>query len=421
MAATGTAIFKPPVQGTVARATTEETSSLGWGVFYWVVNVGGTAAPFGAAMLRGEVDWHLVFYAGAIVTSLNFLPAFLLYKEPERIAPADGADDTRGPAEVFLSSIANVFKDARLVAFLLIFSLFWLMFMQLWDLLPNFIDEWVDSTDVAGAFGALSSGLIQENGQVKPEMIINIDSASIILLVIPISWLISRMNKVVAMVLGMLISLVGFVAAGATSIGLLCCIMVFVFAIGEMMCSPTFNAYVGLIAPKDKKALYMGYANIPFAIGWALGNLISGPLYENIGSKFNLARDYMIHTLGMNAELVSNKDALPNDQVMESMAYVMQTGDSGAVHGAVETLVGQLAAGDVPQEHFTQAFANIAAQVDAGALRKATQVLWDTYDPQMVWYYLGAIGLLGTLGMLVFYFATPRSAASESATNAGDE
>ena len=420
MAATGTAIFKPPVQGTVAKATTEETSSLGWGLFYWVVNIGGTAAPFGAAMLRGEFDWHLVFYAAAIVTSVNFLPAFLLYKEPERDVAADGTDDARGPVAVFLSSIANIFKDMRLLAFLLIFSMFFLMFMQLWDLMPNFIDEWVDTSDVAGAFSFVHSSLVQEDGQVKPEMIINIDSASIILLVIPLSWAISRLNKVVAMVLGMLISLVGFVAAGATNIGLLCCIMVFVFAIGEMMCSPTFSAYVGLIAPKDKKALYMGYSNMPFAIGWALGNLISGYLYENISSKFNLARDYMINTLGMSSELVSNKDALPNDQVLESMAYVMQTGDSGTVHSAVSSLAERLAAGEVPQEDVAQTFADIAAQVDTSALREATQLLWDTYDPQMVWYYLGAVGLLGTLGMLLFYFVTPRSVESAPATEETD-
>jgi dipeptide/tripeptide permease len=86
LVATGTAIFKPPVQGTVARATSERTSSLGWGLFYWVVNIGGALAPMLAAILRAEIDWQLVFYGAAVVTLLNFLPAFILYREPERIA-----------------------------------------------------------------------------------------------------------------------------------------------------------------------------------------------------------------------------------------------------------------------------------------------------------------------------------------------
>jgi MFS family permease len=288
----GTAVFKPPCHGTIAKTTDEKTSSMGWGVFYWVVNIGGALAPMAAAQLRGEIDWHYVFYAAAIVTALNFLPLFILYREPAK----DGQkaeDEQRGPVGVFLHSIMTIFKDPRLVVFLLIFSCFWLMFMQLWDLLPNFIDEWVDTSDVAPFFGWFSEGWVQANGQVKPEMLINIDSIAIIALVLVVSWLIRKMNKVVAMIVGMLISLVGFVGAGYTMLGWLCCLAIFIFAIGEMMCSPTFSAYIGLIAPKDKKALYMGYSNIPFAIGWALGNLVGGYFYEHRGARAELAMKHL--------------------------------------------------------------------------------------------------------------------------------
>ncbi len=289
----GTAIFKPPCHGTIAKTTDEQTSSMGWGVFYWVVNIGGALAPMAAAQLRGEINWHYVFYAAAIVTGLNFLPLFILYREPKK----DGQkaeDGQRGPVGVFLHSIMTIFKDPRLVVFLLIFSCFWLMFMQLWDLLPNFIDEWVDTSDVAPFFGWFSEGWVLASGQVKPELVINIDAIAIIALVLVVSWLIRKMNKVVAMIVGMLISLVGFVGAGYTMLGWFCCLAIFIFAIGEMMCSPTFSAYIGLIAPKDKKALYMGYSNIPFAIGWALGNAVGGYFYEHRGARAELAMKHLV-------------------------------------------------------------------------------------------------------------------------------
>src|SRR4026208_676508 len=38
--ATGTAFFKPSLQGSLAQNLTKENSSVGWGIFYWVVNVG---------------------------------------------------------------------------------------------------------------------------------------------------------------------------------------------------------------------------------------------------------------------------------------------------------------------------------------------------------------------------------------------
>lgn len=363
---TGTAIFKPPCHGTVARSVTEETSSVGWGLFYWVVNIGGALAPMCAALLRKEIDWHLVFYGAAVVTTCNFLPAFLLFKEPLKEPTKADEGQTQGPIDVFLSSIGTILKDPRLVLFLLISSCFWFMLMQLWDLLPNFVEEWVDSADVAPIFGWFSKGWVLDSGQTKPEMIININGLSIIVLVLPISWLIARINKVGAMVIGMAIAVVGCVGAGATSIGLLCCLMILVFSIGEMTCSPTFNAYIGLIAPKDKKALYMGYSNIPFAIGWAGGNAVSGVLYENLASKFKFAREYMINQLGMPQQIVQD---LPKEKVMETMAAAMHGGRGVSVI-------------------------------------EANRVLWDMHHPYVVWVYLGAIGLVGTSGMLIFYFAT---------------
>lgn len=371
--AMGTAIFKPAVHGTIAKTTTEETSSMGWGVFYWIVNIGGALAPMIAAPLRGEINWHYVFYGAAIVTALNFIPAFTLYKEPEK-EPVKPGEQEKGPAEVFASSIGTVFKDLRLVVFLLIFSCFWLMFMQLWDLLPNFIDEWVNTADVAPYFGFFSKSWLLESGQVKPEMIINVNPWSIILLVIPISALIGRVSKVAAMVVGMLISLVGFVLTGSTMLGWFTVLMIFLFSIGEMTCSPTFSAYVGLIAPKDKKALYMGYSNIPFAIGWAAGNGIGGRMYETMSSKFDLAREYMVSHLGVAPDQVKE---LGNQDVMARL--------TAAMNGVSE--------------------------------HQATRVLWETYHPWKVWYYLGAFGLAGTIGMIIFYFATRRSvhvAPSES-------
>jgi dipeptide/tripeptide permease len=415
---TGTAIFKPPAQGTIAKSTDEETSSLGWGIFYWTVNIGGALAPMGAAWLRLEISWDRVFYAAAIVTALNFLPAFLLYREPEKDPEDIKKQEGKGIFATFFSSIGTIFQDLRLVVFLGIFSCFWLMFMQLWDLLPNFIDEWVDSRDVASIFGAVSKGWVLDSGQVKPEMIINIDAISIILLVIPISWLVGKINKVAAMVIGMIISLVGFVAAGYTMLGWFCCAMVFVFSIGEMVCSPTFNAYVGLIAPRDKKALYMGYANIPFAIGWAAGGALGGWLYDRIASKFDLARQFMVNRLGMDASFVMNQEKLPKEQVMQTMAKALETGNGPGIQEALRHWWSGINVAAIPQGELAgtidKGFAGVLGHVEPSSIDHATRVLWDLHHPYMVWVYLGVMGLLGTIGMIVFYFATRRSLAAES-------
>lgn len=356
----GTAIFKPPVQGTIAKASTKENSSIAWGIFYWMVNVGGFLAPLLAAIVRGEINWRLVFFCAAGVTAFNFIPTIFFYREPERIR--DGKRKT--VQQTFVDTITTL-KDKNFLVFLAIFSGFWFMFMQLWDLLPNFIDEWVFSRDIAPFFGAMNHNWVLSNGLVKPEILINIDSFAIIALMLPMAWLTGKFHPMIALIGGMAISLVGFFASGCTNIGFVVAMAIFVFAIGEMWCSPKFSEYIGLTAPADKKALYMGYSNIPFAVGWGLGNLISGYLYESLGSKEHFARDYLVNHLGMSTGAVKD---LSQDKVMDTMASMMST--SGRT-----------------------------INVD-----DATRVLWDLHHPWIVWVILGAVGTIATFAMVWYYF-----------------
>ena len=369
LVAVGTGVFKPAIQGTIAGTATVKNSCVAWGTFYWVVNIGAALAPMLAAHLRSEIDWDHVFYAAMIITAVNFLPALFLFREPVRSTTDETAAEPPSIAGVFVSSLRTIASDRRLIVFLLVFSCFWLMFMQLWDLLPNFIDEWVDSSDVAPLFGWFSRGWVSAAGQTKPEMIINIDAVAIIVLVLPISWLIGRTHKVWAMTIGMMLSLVGFVGSGATNVGWLCCVMVFVFALGEMACVPTFTAYMGLIAPEDKKALYMGYSNVPYAVGWAGGNAVGGVLYQELASKTALARRYMVDQLGMDPAFVLDDTLLPVDRVMT----------------ALSTALG----------------------VDTAA---ATQTLWHQFHPYSVWYCFGVFGIVSIAGMVGFHlmFKTDR-------------
>jgi MFS family permease len=363
----GTAIFKPPVSGTIARASTQENSSIAWGIFYWMVNVGGFLAPMLAALLRGEHNWQLVFFCAAGVTAFNFIPMLVFYREPER----DPNAEKKSIGATFIGAITTL-KDKNFLIFLAIFSGFWLMFMQLWDLLPNFIDEWVTSTDIAPFIGAISPSWLLASGNVKPEILINIDSFAIIALMLPIAWITGKFHPMIALIGGMVISLVGFFMSGMTSIGFMVALGIFIFAIGEMCCSPKFSEYIGLTAPADKKALYMGYSNIPFAVGWGVGNWISGILYDKLGSKVHLASNYLVEHVHMNATDVA---AMPQDSVMTIMARTLNGGQGGT-------------------------------------LDAATKVLWDLNHPWIVWVILGGIGGVSTIGMLLYYLKAHKNSAA---------
>jgi dipeptide/tripeptide permease len=134
----------------------------------------------------------------------------------------------------------------------------------------------------------LTDQVIISSRQVNPEFIVNIDAGAIIIFQVLISFLMARFHRFTTMIVGMLIAAVGIgLSAFAGTEGMIglggsiwvVALGLFIFAIGEMMASPTSQEYVGRIAPKDKKALYMGYYFVAIALGNLFGGILSGEFY----------------------------------------------------------------------------------------------------------------------------------------------
>lgn len=366
MLATGTAIFKPPLHGTLAHTVSEKNSSVGWAFFYQLVNIGGFIGPIIAGKMRA-LSWDYVFYASAIIIALNFLPTLFLLKDfsvETRAEKKARGEVEKGAFATFVDSMSTLIRDTKFVIFLAIFSGFWLMFMQLFDTFPIFINEWVDSRGTLAWLHGIGLHFINADsfGNVPPEYMINLDAGAIVLLMPLIGFITGKFKPVVMMVVGMLISTFALVFTGMMSTGGLVLFGIFLFAVGEMACSPKFSEYIGLMAPPEKKALYMGYSNIPFAIGWGLAGVLSGVTYGVYSDKYMLARRYMIDELGLNADMINS---LPIVEVMPKM---------------VDALPG-----------ITDQF-------------QATRILWDMYNPWVTWIFFGAIGLASTIAMLIYHF-----------------
>jgi POT family proton-dependent oligopeptide transporter len=346
--ALGTAIFKPGVQGTMCQVLSKRNSSVGWGTFYMLVNIGGFLGPPLAHFLYG-ISWPAVFYGCAGIVSLNFL-MLLTYKE----LPSGDA----GTSSFFatLWTIIVKFFNARLIVFVLIMSGFWLMFMQLFDMLPNFIVDWVNSTWLVETL-KLPHFMLQLNStrgdQLAQEWMINANPGLIILLVVFMNWLVSRMRRTHSIFIGIVIASVGLVLAGFTRVGVLCIGGILVFSIGEMLSSPKMNEYLGVIAPPGEKGLYMGYANVPQGIGWGVGSLAAGHAYDQWADKARLAQDYLANNF--------NLPDVPRTEAMETLVRV-----AGSTH------------------------------------REMTQILWNLYHPFKVWIPFAAVGVISALAMLFY-------------------
>jgi len=345
----GTAIFKPGVQGTMCQALTKKNSSVGWGTFYMLVNIGGFLGPPLAHFLYG-ISWPAVFYGCAVIVSLNFFMLFT-YKEVSA-----GGEQTGGPLKIFLMTCRNFGTNLRLVLFILIMSGFWLMFMQLFDMLPNFIVDWVNSSNMVADLH-LPSWMLQINStrgpQLSQEWMINANPGLIVIGVVFISWIVSRMRRTHSILLGILIASFGLVFAGFTTSGYFCMLGILTFSVGEMLASPKMNEYLGVIAPEGQKGLYMGYANIPVAVGWGYGSFMGGQVYDKMGDKANLALDY----------LANNYNIIDVTRT-EAMNKLMEITGMGPI--------------------------------------EATEMLWSVYHPYKLWYQFAAVGIVSAIGIFFY-------------------
>ncbi len=376
--ATGTAIFKPPLHGTLAHTVNETNSSVGWGMFYQVVNIGGFVGPLVCGYLR-LLEWRYAFFAAAGIILVNVLVTLVFLKDYSGHGQATGARKHKRVADVLAESM-EVFAEGRFVVFLAIFSGFWFMFMQLFDQLSIFIEQWVDTSKVADfllrttGWGVFKDMIAKNHGQVNPEWVVNVDAGSIIVLVLLISYITGKFRPISAMIVGMFISCAGLLVAGTVTSGWLCILGILIFAIGEMACVPKFSEYVGLMAPPEKKALYMGYSNIPFAVGWSGANFIGGPVYQHMSDKIALARYHLTHVLGQDQTTVSQLDA---EQVLARLGTALNATPAGV-----------------------------------------QQFLWQTYHPQIFWYGCIVIGLLSTFAMVGYHFWLEADARKRAAAQA---
>jgi len=379
--ASGTALFKPALQGSLAQNLTKENSSIGWGLFYWVVNIGAAIGPFMADMiltaafshsegsifhsLFGDVysraSWRALFTASAIITALNYL-MLLTFKD----VPS-GAEKDKNPLQVFVHTIKNIFEP-RLIIWLLIMSCFWLMMYQVWDLHPNFLEDWVDSSAIAAN---VPWQYESNRGVMVPQHImLNLNALWIIVFMVPISWMVRKMRVLECMVLGMALATAGTIVSGFTATGGIFLLGIVFFSTGEMMTGPKKNEYLGLIAPPGKKGLYLGYVNIPVGIGGGFGAVMAGWLYGHYGEKATLALKYLCdHTDYLGGKVWDGKLA-----TLESITGIQRT-------EAMAKLVEYTG-----MDHVT-----------------ATRMLWDLYNPQYhVWIPFATIGVIAIIALVIF-------------------
>jgi len=283
--AIGAALFKPVISATIAKTTDKSNSSLGFGIFYMMINIGGLIGPVLASELR-EISWQYIFIMSSAAILINLIVVIFFFKEPERKISNDPLG--KSLKQVFVN-IYEVLKDFRFTLFLLIVIGSWTVFWQFFYSLPVYIEQWSDTAKLYQAIYNIAPGFARaigtDEGIILAEKIIALDALFIVGFQVIISTLVSRFRPLHSMIGGILLNSLGLTIAILTRNPFFLLTGIFIFAIGEMSFSPKILEYIGRIAPGDKAALYMGTQFLPIAIGNFIGGFISGGVYSRMADK----------------------------------------------------------------------------------------------------------------------------------------
>jgi dipeptide/tripeptide permease len=357
--AVGAAIFKPVASAIITKSTDKSNSTLGFGIFYMMVNIGGFIGPAFSSTLRTQYGWKIVFIQAAVVIFINLLIVIFFFKEPQRVKKEEPLK------EALLNSLKNIWdalKDQKLTVLLIIMVGFWTMFNQLFYTLPTFIEDWIDTTALHDSIAQISPWLatfMSGGGKsINPEMLINIDAGAIILLQLIVSYYVLKMRHVSAMTIGFIVATIGIGITFYTGNGLYTILGIVIFAIGEMMTNPTFSSFIALISPKGKEALYMGTYFVPIFVGNLLTTFVSGNLYQSWSDKLSL----------LQLEMAKRVIGMP----------------------------------EISKEFTKNDYFSLASEKLNMSQIQMTQLIWDNYQPNKIWYVIVGIGVVTILALIIY-------------------
>jgi proton-dependent oligopeptide transporter, POT family len=299
--ALGISLVKPSVVGTTARASKENVRSIGYSIYYTMVNIGGALGPLFASWAHPHLGVENVYRVSAIGVFAMFFVVILFFREPRKpgdAPPPSMATVARnfcvvvGKAWLVLPVLAAALAlrigevlypalsvpwwiwvgllvlvlsgISRFMWFLLLFTGYWVVFWQQYISLPGYIHSYV-------------------NGSANVERILVTDGLTVICLTLAINFLTRKMPAFQAVILGTLITSVSWLILAWRPTVWGAVLSLFVLALGEITQAPRYYEYISRLAPPEEQGTYMGFAFLPIGIGSLIGGWFGGTLLHHFG------------------------------------------------------------------------------------------------------------------------------------------
>ena len=321
--ALGISLVKPCVVGTTARASKENVRSIGYSIYYTMVNIGGAAGPFLASWAHEHLGIEKVYPLAALSVFAMFFVVLLFFREPrtagdtpqpsisqvarnfcivlgnyQLVLPvllgalllriAMWAFSFSVPWWVWVVLLAVVLAGiSRFMWFLVLFSGYWVVFWQQYITLPGYIQAYISPS-------------------ARVERILVTDGATVIALTLAMNYLTRKIRPFQAVILGTVITSLAWLIVASRPTVWAAVLSLFVLAIGEIIQSPRYYEYISRLAPLEQQGTYMGFAFLPIGIGSLLGGWFGGKLMHHFGEVIHLPQGFWwtISAVGLSTALL---------------------------------------------------------------------------------------------------------------------
>ena len=279
----GGSVIKPCISGTVQKtAGFVGRATLGFGIFYMVINIGSIAGRFASLGIRTHFGLSFIFLVAVAFSIVAFIAVALLYTDPEKERGESADAKPKKSVGRILADMVLVLKNKRFALFLLVSSGFFFLYAQVYNVIPLYLEKVVevkppvDVYTLANPITIVCFQLLITHlfGKLKP-----INSIIVGIIIIGLSMAINVLPIFFAEgVWGKVDVWIAVIPVGSLFLTL----TVSLVAFGELFTSARTYEYIGALAPKGQEGLFLGYANLPMAIGAIIGGPVGAFIFNEI-------------------------------------------------------------------------------------------------------------------------------------------
>jgi dipeptide/tripeptide permease len=277
----GGSVIKPCISGTVQKtAGVIGRATLGFGIFYMVINIGSITGRIVSYAARKQLDLSFIFAVGAGASIVAFFVVLILYRDPEREFGEDPDKKPKKPVGRILADMFLVLRNARFTLFLIVSMGFFFIYAQVYNVLPLYLKKVIE---LDPAVDLITLG----------------NPVTIVCFQLLITFLFGKLKPIKSIIVGIIIIGLSmainiipiFLSGGVRSIpiedwwpigSMFITATVSLIAFGELFTSARTYEYIGALAPKGQEGLFLGYANLPMALGALLGGPAGAFIFNEI-------------------------------------------------------------------------------------------------------------------------------------------